>query len=90
MRDFFKLGLIECASKSQGVHSSICFFTTSIGNSEIKLNGKIEFFFCVLAKFSSGVSLNDFLLVGPRILQDLFSIHLRFRILPIVLIADID
>lgn len=38
---------------------------------------------------SSGKSLNDILLVGPKINQDIFSIILRFRKFPIVFTADI-
>ena len=41
------------------------------------------------AKTSSGISLNDALMVGPTIQDDLFAISMRFRIYPIALSADI-
>lgn len=42
------------------------------------------------AKSTSGLALNDCMMVGPNIQDDLFSILLRFRQHPIVLSADIE
>ncbi|XP_058816959.1 uncharacterized protein LOC131680258 [Topomyia yanbarensis] len=42
------------------------------------------------AKTSSGLSINDALLVGPVIQDDLLSIILRFRKHPVALVADIE
>ena len=41
------------------------------------------------AKTTSGVSLNDRLMVGPKIRKDIFSILIHFRMYPVALSADI-
>ena len=50
---------------------------------------KLRVVFDGSAKTSSGISLNDALMVGPTIQDDLFAILMRFRIYPIALSADI-
>ena len=50
---------------------------------------KIRVVFDGSAKSTSGVSLNDTLMVGPTIQQDLFSILIRFRLHQVALSADI-
>ncbi|KAK9694856.1 Pao retrotransposon peptidase [Popillia japonica] len=50
---------------------------------------KLRVVFDGSAKSSTGISLNDLLMVGPTIQDDLFSITLRLRTYPIVLTADI-
>ena len=51
---------------------------------------KLRVVFYGSAKTTNGLSLNDILLVGPNVQQDLFSILLRFRMHNYVLIADIE
>ena len=43
----------------------------------------------VSAKTTSGISLNDRLMVGPKNQKDLFSILIRFRMYPVALPSDI-
>lgn len=45
--------------------------------------------FNATSKSSSSVSLNDILMVGPRIQQELFPIFFIFRFYPVFVIADI-
>jgi len=59
-----------------------CIFKSTQSN-------KIRVVFDASAKNSTGVSLNDTLMVGPTIQQDLFSILLRFCTFQFVFSADI-
>ncbi|XP_025997325.1 uncharacterized protein LOC113005694 [Solenopsis invicta] len=52
-------------------------------------SSKIRVVFDASSKSSTGVSLNDALMVGPTVQQDLFSIFLRFRTFRFVMAADI-
>ncbi|XP_062713479.1 uncharacterized protein LOC134290369 [Aedes albopictus] len=51
---------------------------------------KIRVVFDASCKTSSGFSLNDTLLVGPVVQQDLYSIYLRFRTRNIAVVADVE
>ena len=51
---------------------------------------KLRVVFDGSAKTSTGISLNDTLMIGPKIQEDLISIILRFRVHQIVLTADIE
>jgi len=53
------------------------------------LTTKLRVVFDASCKTSTGVSLNECLLVGPTLQQDLFSILLRFRTFPYAITADI-
>lgn len=57
---------------------------------ESSTTSRIRVVFDAAAKTSTGTSLNDQLLVGPTIQNDLFTIALRFRIHRYVLTADIE
>ena len=50
---------------------------------------KLRVVFDGSAKTTSGISLNDRLMVGPKIQKDLFSILIRFRMYHVALSADI-
>ncbi|XP_011858930.1 PREDICTED: uncharacterized protein LOC105556447 [Vollenhovia emeryi] len=50
---------------------------------------KLRVVFDASCKTTSGISLNDALMTGPVLQQDLFSIVMRFRTFEYVLIADI-
>ncbi|XP_026474282.1 uncharacterized protein LOC113377981 [Ctenocephalides felis] len=52
-------------------------------------SNKIRVVFDASTKTSSGKSLNDILLAGPKLQKDLFCILLRFRSKPFVFIADL-
>lgn len=51
---------------------------------------KIRVVFNASAKSSSGVSLNDTLMIGPTIQDSIFSLHLKFRLHEIAITADIE
>lgn len=51
---------------------------------------KLRVVYDASAKSSSGVSLNDILMVGPTIQDDLFTLLIRFRFYIYVLLADIE
>ncbi|XP_033339833.2 uncharacterized protein LOC117228236 [Megalopta genalis] len=51
---------------------------------------KLRVVFDASAKTKSGISLNDILLVGPTIQDDLFQLVIRFRLHNYVLTADIE
>ncbi|XP_062533826.1 uncharacterized protein LOC134202861 [Armigeres subalbatus] len=51
---------------------------------------KLRVVFDASCKTSSGVSLNDALIVGPVIQDDLISITLRFRLLSVAIVADVE
>lgn len=50
---------------------------------------KIRVVFDASAKDANGVSLNDFLLIGPKLQRDIASILLRFRVHSVVFICDV-
>ncbi|XP_075232254.1 uncharacterized protein LOC142330692 [Lycorma delicatula] len=56
---------------------------------EISLTTKLRVVFDGSAKSSNGLSLNDTLMIGPTVQQDLFSIILRFRVHNYVITSDI-
>ncbi|XP_062539087.1 uncharacterized protein LOC134207379 [Armigeres subalbatus] len=51
---------------------------------------KVRVVFDASCKTSSGYSLNDTLLVGPVVQQDLYSIYTRFRTKRIAIVADVE
>ncbi|XP_058816764.1 uncharacterized protein LOC131680052 [Topomyia yanbarensis] len=51
---------------------------------------KLRVVFDASCKSSSGVSLNDALMVGPVVQEDLLSITIRFRLHPVAIVADIE
>ncbi|XP_058817777.1 uncharacterized protein LOC131681087 [Topomyia yanbarensis] len=51
---------------------------------------KLRVVFDGSCKSSSGVSLNDALMVGPVVQEDLLSIIIRFRLHPIAVVADVE
>ena len=50
---------------------------------------KLRVVFDASCKSSTGVSLNDKIMIGPKLQSDLYDILIRFRIHPVAMIADI-
>lgn len=57
---------------------------------EDNLTTKVRVVFDASLKTSTGVSLNDTLMIGPTIQEDLWNIILRFRIWLYVMSADAE
>ncbi|GFU34633.1 integrase catalytic domain-containing protein [Trichonephila clavipes] len=51
---------------------------------------KLRVVFDVSSKTSSGLSLNDLLMVGPRVQPELFPILIQFRIFSVAICADVE
>ncbi|XP_076660789.1 uncharacterized protein LOC143364215 [Halictus rubicundus] len=77
--------LIESPANSEGFylpHHAVIKPSSSTTKVRVVFDGS--------AKSSSGVSLNDALLTGPTIQDDIFGLLLRFRMHPFVLTGDIE
>ncbi|XP_052870601.1 uncharacterized protein LOC128276174 [Anopheles cruzii] len=57
---------------------------------EASTTTKVRVVFDASCKTSAGTSLNDMLLVGPVVQQDVYAIMLRFRSHPIALVAHVE
>ncbi|XP_067129093.1 uncharacterized protein [Centruroides vittatus] len=88
MREYIELGHMELVDQSGS--SGISYYIPHHPvMKESSTTTKLRVVFNASTKSSSGVSLNDILMVGPRIQQELFPILMRFRTFPIVITADI-
>lgn len=87
MDEYLSLGhMTAVADNIEGEHFYLPHHTVI---RESSLTTKLHVVFDASAESSSGISLNDKLLVGPTIQQDLFSIICRFRMHKFVLTADV-
>ncbi|GFS66717.1 integrase catalytic domain-containing protein [Trichonephila clavipes] len=57
---------------------------------DISCTTKLRVVFDASSKTSSGLSLNDMLMVGPRVQPELFPILIQFRIFSVAICADVD
>ncbi|XP_044264765.1 uncharacterized protein LOC123011414 [Tribolium madens] len=86
MQDYLSSGHMQASTSS----SSIGYYIPH--HSVIRMDSpttKLRVVFDASCKSASGISLNDSLLVGPKLQSDLFQILVRFRFHSHVLIADI-
>ncbi|XP_062714092.1 uncharacterized protein LOC134290885 [Aedes albopictus] len=67
-----------------------CYIPHHVVFKESSTITKVRVVFDASCKTSSGYSLNDTLLVGPVVQQDLYSIYLRFRTRIIAVVADVE
>lgn len=91
MREYEKLNhmTFSCNLESDNSVDSESFFLPHSAVIRNSVTTKCRVVFDASAKSESGASLNDLILVGPTLQEDLFSILLRLRLRKIVLIADI-
>ncbi|XP_018367479.1 PREDICTED: uncharacterized protein LOC108763994 [Trachymyrmex cornetzi] len=89
MNEYLALGHMKAIDEQSDNNSESfylphhCVFKSNQGRDKIRV------VFDASAKGSTGTSLNDVLMVGPTVQQDLFSILVRFRTFRFVLTADI-
>ncbi|XP_055542571.1 uncharacterized protein LOC129728179 [Wyeomyia smithii] len=89
MREYISLGHMRLLGMNQ--HSFGNFYLPHHPVvKESSTTTKVRVVFDGSAKSSTGVSLNEALLTGPVVQDDLLSIVLRFRKFPVALVADIE
>ncbi|XP_058828191.1 uncharacterized protein LOC131688061 [Topomyia yanbarensis] len=90
LHEYIALGHMRLAPSHDKFVSNQCFLPHHPVVKEASTTTKLRVVFDGSAKTSSGHSLNDALLVGPVVQDDLLSIILRFRTSPVALVADIE
>ena len=92
MEEYMKLGHAEVVPDTDSRKSSNCVFYLPMHavHKEHSTTTKIRAVFDASAKSSTGVSLNDALLVGPTVHPPLIDVLLQFRFHRIALTADVS
>ncbi|RLU21169.1 hypothetical protein DMN91_006519 [Ooceraea biroi] len=91
IEEYLSLGHMTKVDKEINQRSPYCYYLPYHAVvKEDRSTTKLRVVFDASAKTTSGKSLNDILLVGPTIQQELFSILVRFRQHPYVLTGDIE
>ncbi|XP_018308840.1 uncharacterized protein [Mycetomoellerius zeteki] len=88
MSEYIALGHMRQIDEKEGEDSE-SFYLPHHCISKAPAYGKFRVVFDASAKDAAGVSLNDVLMVGPTVQQDLFTILLRFRTFRYALSADV-
>ncbi|XP_062557097.1 uncharacterized protein LOC134221948 [Armigeres subalbatus] len=88
--EFIELGHMRKISVDEPEPSTVCYIPHHAVQKESSTTTKVRSVFDASAKTSSGFSLNDSLLVGPVIQDELLDIVIRFRRHKVVLLADIE
>lgn len=90
MREYLELGHMRRVENRESTNSDPAFYLPHHAVfKESSSTTKLRVVFDGSCQSPSGISLNDALMVGPVVQQDLLSIILRFRTLPYVFCADI-
>lgn len=90
MEEYIQLGHMTKVSKPVNALSRIYYLPHHPVIKDSSITTKLRVVFDGSAKTTSDVSLNDNLLVGPTIQNDLFAIIIRFRTYRYVITADIE
>ncbi|XP_062712567.1 uncharacterized protein LOC134289887 [Aedes albopictus] len=90
MAEFINLGHMRAIPPEEKLPPATCFLPHHPVVKESSSTTKVRGVFDASAKTSSGYSLNDALMVGPVLQDELYLIVLRFRRYRIVLLADIE
>ncbi|XP_024893920.1 uncharacterized protein LOC112468803 [Temnothorax curvispinosus] len=89
MEEYIALGHMELISEQSSNEQGVYYIPHHCVFKETAEGPKIRVVFNASCKTDTGFSLNDLMLVGPVVQQDLASILLRFRIHKFVLVVDI-
>ncbi|XP_062713683.1 uncharacterized protein LOC134290538 [Aedes albopictus] len=89
MEEYFQLGHMRKV-KSATVSSNHCYLPHHPVVKETSTTTKVRVVFNASSKTSTRVTLNDALLVGPIIRDDLRSIIMRSRTKQVMLVADVE
>ncbi|XP_052567338.1 uncharacterized protein LOC120430428 [Culex pipiens pallens] len=90
MDEYLELGHMSKVEETTPTQVNRCFLPHHPVVKEASTTTKCRVVFDASCKTSSGVALNDVLLAGPVIQEDLRSIILRSRIKPVMLVSDVE
>ncbi|XP_060810246.1 uncharacterized protein LOC132904333 [Amyelois transitella] len=88
MQEYLDLGHMR-EIKDETIHPKAVYFPHHAVVREDRETTKLRVVFDASCKGANGVSLNDNLLIGPKLQQDLRHILMRWRRFPICIVADI-
>ncbi|XP_035227314.1 uncharacterized protein LOC118199533 [Stegodyphus dumicola] len=88
MKEYLDLGHMEPVRSSESP-SQAYYMPHHAVIKESSSTSKIRVVFNATSKSSSGLSINDILMTGPRIQQELFPVLVKFKSYPVVVTADI-
>lgn len=89
MDEYEELGHMERIDDSEAANGAAYFLPHHPVIREDSSTTKVRVVFDASCKSASGISLNDAMLVGPTVQEDLRAITMRSRLHPIMVIADI-
>lgn len=90
MREYLALGHMHEVSEDDDTQLLECYLPHHPVIKESSTTTKVRVVFDGSAKTSTGKSLNDSLLVGPVVQDDILTIVVRFRQFPVALVADAE
>ncbi|XP_062541679.1 uncharacterized protein LOC134209688 [Armigeres subalbatus] len=90
MEEYLQLGHMQEVPESVDDRIEHSYIPHHVVFNESSTTTKVRVVFDASCKTSSGYSLNDTLLVGPVVQQDLYSIYTRFRTKRIAIVADVE
>ncbi|XP_062533335.1 uncharacterized protein LOC134202323 [Armigeres subalbatus] len=89
MSEYLSLGHMRLVSANETEPAQVNYLPHHAVMKEASTTTKVRVVFDGSAKTSTGYSLNDGLLVGPIVQDELLTLVLRFRKYPVALVADI-
>ncbi|XP_065082353.1 uncharacterized protein LOC135704779 [Ochlerotatus camptorhynchus] len=90
MREYLELGHMRLVPEKEASKSKECFLPHHPVLKEASTTTKVRVVFDASAKTSTGHSLNEALLVGPVVQDDILNISLRFRTFPVAVVGDVE
>lgn len=90
MREYLSLGHMKLSETNYSPHHPKYFIPHHAVIKENSSTTKVRVVFDASSKSANGVSLNELMLIGPKIQDDLSVILLRWRRFPIAFTADVE